>query len=424
MAEVDERLKLLVVRASFANLGGAERELLTVMREWTKRWKVTIATLNFPVIAQRLAKDLDVSIISPEEPHTPAMGIISEITGSASKAASKAWANLQGLRQVIAESDVIHLSVCRGTLEILPLIPEGKGIHYHCLEPPRWLHEDVLHRRLDGKLKRPAWLTNRLFARQRKQDISLVKNLLSRKGSAISGNSHWIQSQISRIYGIPHDPKLNNGEPAKRKDGLCGGATVLMHVIDLEDWDDKDLAKVPETPEKYVITIGRISHVKGTWQSLQSLEGTGLGLVQVGGGDASDVKKLQNEASRIGVELVCMPRLEQNQLRTLVKEAVAMISHAYGEPFGLTPIEAMAMGTPAIFVDEGGFHNTMNNADSGLLLARDADWKAAYKKAQDPKFRDIWAKAGRKHVEQGFTLEVQADALQLLLDDCMKHASN
>ena len=101
-----------------------------------------------------------------------------------------------------------------------------------------------------------------------------------------------------------------------------------------------------------------------------------------------------------------------------------MISHAHGEPFGLTPIEAMAMGTPAIFVDEGGFHNTMNNADSGLLLARDADWKEAYKKAQDPKFRERWAKAGRKHVEQGFTLEVQADALQLLLDDCMKHASS
>jgi len=422
MTGADGRLKLLVVRASFANLGGAERELLTVMREWSKRWEVTVATLDFPEAAQKLAKGLDVRIISPSQPFTPSSGMIAEITGSASKTAAKAWSGVEGLRQVIAESDVIHLSVCRGSLEILPLIPEGKGIHYHCLEPPRWLHEDVLHRRLDGRLKRPAWLTNLLFSRQRKRDMALVKQLLGRKGAAISGNSHWIQSQISRIYEIPHDPELDNGQPAVRNNGLCGGATVLMHVIDLEDWDLKGSAKSPKTPEKYVVTIGRISHVKGTWQTLHSLEGTGIGLVQVGGGDAKDVRILQKEADRIGIELVCMPRLDQKQLRSLVKGAVAMVSHAYSEPFGLTPIEAMAVGTPALFVDEGGFHNTMHDADSGMLLSRDADWKAAYQKAEDSEIREKWAKAGRKHVEGHFTLEVQADALQRLLDDCMKHA--
>ena len=144
--------------------------------------------------------------------------------------------------------------------------------------------------------------------------------------------------------------------------------------------------------------------------------------MQVGGGDTKDVRILQKEADRIGIELVCMPRLDQKQLRSLVKGAVAMVSHAHGEPFGLTPIEAMAVGTPALFVDEGGFHNTMHDADSGMLLSRDADWKAAYKKAEDSEIREKWAKAGRKHVEGHFTLEVQADALQRLLDDCMKHA--
>ena len=50
-----KRLRVLVVRASFASLGGAERELLTVLREWGQRWEVTVATLALPKAAQERA---------------------------------------------------------------------------------------------------------------------------------------------------------------------------------------------------------------------------------------------------------------------------------------------------------------------------------------------------------------------------------
>jgi glycosyltransferase involved in cell wall biosynthesis len=416
-----ERLKLLVIRGSFDSLGGAERELLTVLREWSKRWDITLATLQFPPSAQKLAEGLDIKIISPENGYVAPSGVVSEILGKESKAARKAWAGISGLRQAIANADVAHLSVCRGTLEILPLLPEGLGIHYHCLEPPRWLHEDVLHRKLDGSLKRPAWITNLLFRKQKKTDVALVKSFLKRKGAAISGNSHWIQSQLSKFYSITHDPSLENGQPAPRKDGLCVGASVLMHVVDISDWPQEAFDEDVETPEvngKYVITVGRISHVKGTWETLHSLAGTGLSLVQVGGGSDADKVLLNEEAKRLGVGLVCMPRLEQNQLRKLVRGAIAMVSHAYGEPFGLTPIEAMAIGIPALFVDEGGFHYTMKDVDSGMLLERDGNWNAAYEAAQDEDNRNNWAAAGRTHVEGKFTLEVQADALEKLLEDC------
>ena len=427
MATDEGRLKLLVVRASFASLGGAERELMTVFREWSKRWDLTLATLQFPKHAEKMVEGLDIRILKPHRTYTPPKGALAEIKGSESKAAAKEWAGISGLREAIASTDVVHLSVSRGTLEILPLIPQGIGIHYHCLEPPRWLHEDVLHRRVDGTLKRPGWFTRFLFKKQRKNDITMVNELLSRRGAAISGNSHWIQSQLSHIYALKHDPELGNGEPAPRKNGLCGGATVLMHVVDIDDWpeeEDDEHVSLPSVSQEYVTTVGRISHVKGTWETLQSLEGTGLGLVQIGGGDEKDKKLLQAEAKRLGVTLQCMPRLGLPQLRKLVRGAVAMVSHAHGEPFGLTPLEAMLVGTPAIFVDEGGFHYTMNDANSGMLIPRGDDeaWKDAYNKAKDPEIRSEWAKNGRSHVEQGFSLKVQADALQKLLEDCMEHA--
>ncbi len=427
MATVDERLKLLVVRASFASLGGAERELMTVFREWSKRWNLTLATLQFPEHAQELVDGLDIRILKPEKTYTPPSGAMTEIRGTESKAATKEWTGISGLREAIASADVVHLSVSRGTLEILPLIPQGIGIHYHCLEPPRWLHEDVLHKRIDGTLKRPGWMTRFLFGRQRKRDIALVRELLSRSGTAISGNSHWIQSQLSRIYGLKHDSGLENGEPAPRKNGLCGGPSVLMHVVDISDWpeeEEDEHVSFPSVADEYVTTVGRISHVKGTWETLRSLEGTGIGMVQIGGGDEKDKKLLQAEATRLGVPLRCMSRLELPQLRKLVRGAVAMVSHAHGEPFGLTPLEAMMVGTPALFVDDGGFHYTMSGANSGLLLPRGDEkaWKKAYKTAKDPSLRKEWAKNGRSHVVGGFSLVVQADALQRLLEDCMEHA--
>ena len=436
-----KRLRVLVVRASFASLGGAERELLTVLRDWGQRWEVTVATLALPKAAQELSAGLKVKWLKPDVDLELPSGGLAEITGKASKVASQAWKSVPGLDEAIANVDVAHISVCRGSLEILPLLPSGLGVHYHCLEPPRWLYEDVLHRKIDGRHKRPQWLTNLLFRSQKKADRRLVKQLLGRKGSAISGNSHHIQANLGKFYDLHVDSSLANGEPpARDAAGRTLGPSVLMHVVDLADWSEaadnaETATELPLTPDSpYVVTVGRLGWVKGAWETVHSLAGTGLGLAQVGGGNEADKARLQAEAKRLGVLFWSMPRLEQAALRKLVRGAVAMVSHAHDEPFGLTPIEAMAVGVPALFVDEGGFHYTMTDADSGRLLPRPplntasdhpdmAAWHQAYAQAQDADIRRDWAVAGRKHVEGGFTLEVQAQALERLLRNCVEYAN-
>jgi len=435
-----KRLRLLVVRASFASLGGAERELLTALREWEKRWDVTVATLSLPQPAQQLAQGLNVKWVKPEVPIELPIGGMAELTGKASKVALRAWRGLDGLSEAISNADAVHISVCRGSLEILPLLPEGLGVHYHCLEPPRWLYEDVLHRHINGDYKRPRWLTKILFRRQKRNDQALVRRLLSRSGSAISGNSHHVQANLGRFYQIAIDATLKNGQPTARDtNGRPLGASVLMHVIDLSDWpeqvdDEEEANPLPSQPDSpYVVTVGRLGWVKGAWETINSLAGTGLGLAQVGGGSPEDRKFLTTHAERMGVKLWLQPRLSQTALRKLVRSAVAMVSHAHGEPFGLTPIEAMAVGTPALFVDEGGFHYTMQSANSGKLLPRpplNADvthpemeaWHLAYAEAQDAETRAAWAAAGRNYIIGQFTLEVQANALENLIRDCIENA--
>jgi len=412
-------LRVLIVRGSFASLGGAERELLQLIRATSQRWEVSLACLDFSEDAKALLDDASVRLLLPTNPIQWPNGAVAEIMAKASTSAEKMWRNIEIPWD---EFDAVHISVCRGSLELLPLIPAHLPVHYHCLEPPRWLYEDVLHRQIDGTPKQSLWLTKMLFTRQRKRDRAYVKKLIQRPKASISGNSMWIQKRLNVVYGLACDASKENGQPPLRDINGCPlEATHVMHVIDWTLWPKKAskeersaLKNVEAVPEHYVVTVGRISHVKGTWETLQSLANTQLALVQVGGGDETDKTALIAEGKRIGVEVVCMPRLSQTQLCALIRGARAMVSHAHHEPFGLTPIEAMAIGVPALMVDEGGFACTMASVESGLLLARNdlSSWKAAYLDAKDPILKEAWAKAGRPYVEKNFTLEVQIAALE------------
>lgn len=418
-----ERLpRVLIVRGSFGTLGGAERELLQLLRAVHKRWQVSLATLEFPNEAEMLLNGAKVRLLRPENEMRWPTGAWAEVTAASSKAASKAWKNTLLPWE---EFDVVHLSVCKGTLELLPLIPSSLPVHYHCLEPPRWLYEDVLHRHLNGRAKRPMLLTKAVFFRQRQLDQRYVKQLLARPFASISGNSMWIQRRLKQVYNIASDPTKQNGEPPQR-DALSRAieATHLMHVIDMEAWplhpssEEQEANEIlADLPASFVVTIGQISHVKGTWDTLHSLVGTSLALVHIGGGSPEDKDQLKQEAKRIGVELVILPRLSQNQLVAIVRAAMAVVSHARGEPFGLTPIEAMAVGTPALMVDEGGFQCTMSGIDCGRLIRRNDvnGWHQAYEEIKNPELRQQWATIGRQYVEQNFSLEVQISALESLL---------
>jgi glycosyltransferase involved in cell wall biosynthesis len=417
-------LRFLVVRASFATLGGAERDLLQVMRGAADRWSLGLATLELTSDAEALLEGAAVKIHQPQSSHHWADGAVAELSAKVSRDAQKAWGKLE---IPWAQYDVVHLTVCKGTLEILPYIPARIAVHYHCLEPPRWLYEDVLHRHPNGRLKRPLWITKLIFTRQRIRDKAFVRRLISRPHSSISGNSLWIQRRIHEVYGLESDPTKGNGEPPKRDaSGRPLEATHVLPVVDIKHWprtankeEKEEVSAIENLPKDYIVTVGRVSHVKGTWETLQSLIGTGLTMVQVGGGSEHDRTDLLNEGKRVGVPILCMPRLSQPALRGLIRGARAMVSHAHKEPFGLTPIEAMAIGVPALMVNEGGFAHTLASVESGRLIPRNdmAAWKAAYLDAKDPELRKKWATAGRAYVEENFTTPVQIAALERMLTE-------
>ena len=60
----------------------------------------------------------------------------------------------------------------------------------------------------------------------------------------------------------------------------------------------------------------------------------------------------------------------------------------------------------------------MSPVMSGRLLARDdlSAWHEAYEEAQNPTIRAQWSEKGREYVEKYFTLPVQLEALQCMLE--------
>ena len=392
---------LIVAKGSFAAMGGAERDLLRIIPSLTKLFSVKIATLHKVPELVDLCEKLKIKLFAPKNNWTLSRNIFSTILDTGIGSASNAWATCEGLIQEINDIDCMHIVSGDGSLGLFKHIPEHISCHLHLLEPHRGLHQDVLHRNIDGLPKRNLWLTKLLLSRARKRDLQLIKKFNLREKSSISSNSNYSSSMARDIYGIK--------------------TRVLWPCVDSSEFpkdDSNDVENPYNSNDEYVVNIGKASWVKGTWETIKMASGTNLGVVHVGGGDQKDLKKLKEHADSLNVNLWISPRLSSPELVSLMRNSRAIVSMAYGEAFGLTPIEAFAVGTPAIFVNEGGFRDTIEDRVSGKLLDRDdlPAWHIALEEASKKENREKWTEEGRKRIaELNLTPENHARKIKEIL---------
>ena len=386
------RPRLLVAKGSFESMGGAERDLIRVLPAMNRLFEVTMATIQPSQELELACSESGIELISPESKWQLSTDPISIVLDSGRGTASKAWASIDGLSDAMSSSMALHMVSGDGSLPILDHIPPGLRVHLHLLEPHRGLYEETLHRRVDGSPRRNLALTKAALSRARGRDQSLMESLMSRQGAIVSGNSSFSAQRANEVYGIE--------------------AGVLWPCVDTEEFP-QDPSGDPENPfpeeGEYVVSVGRASYAKGTWETISMLAGTGLSLAHVGGGDERSLGTLRKHADSTGVGLWVAPRLPSPDLVSLMRGARAIVSMAHNESFGLTPIEAFAVGTPPIFVDEGGFRDTIVDGENGRLLDRDdtPSWHSALEQASDPSTRERWATSGRERISE---LDLTPDA--------------
>lgn len=117
--------------------------------------------------------------------------------------------------------------------------------------------------------------------------------------------------------------------------------------------------------EDYFLIVSRLVGAKGLIESVKAARHLGFSLKIVG--EAVGFSNIKGQLERYKeVELV--GRVEDKELYKLYAEAKGFIALARDEDFGITPVEAMAAGTPVIAYNGGGFRETIVDGKTGILI--------------------------------------------------------
>lgn len=178
------------------------------------------------------------------------------------------------------------------------------------------------------------------------------------------------------------------------------------------------LAKYDLRPQSYLVTVGLLSPRKNlrvlveAWAMLRSRLGGGVPSLIVVGPEDVGHDRVRREADRLGhTEIMRFTGyVPDADLRALVTNAIALLHPSLDEGFGLTPLEAMAAGVPALVSNAGAIPEVTGDGAWHLDPHDAGAWADAVHKIQhDPARRASMIEAGHRRASQ-FTWSAAAAA--------------
>ncbi|RFS17538.1 glycosyltransferase family 1 protein [Emticicia sp. C21] len=188
--------------------------------------------------------------------------------------------------------------------------------------------------------------------------------------------------------------------------------------------------------EKILLQLGRMVPRKGVDNVIRALgrlkQVTKIKLVIVGGNaDTPDpnkdaeLRRLQAiaEQEKVVDSVIFVGRKNRNVLKYFYNAADFFISTPWYEPFGITPLESMACGTPVIGSDVGGIKYSVVDGKTGFLVPpNDPDMLA--KKIQhgltNPAYYNYLCQNSLNRVNKLFTWECVAKQMQQLYEKVIR----
>lgn len=190
-----------------------------------------------------------------------------------------------------------------------------------------------------------------------------------------------------------------------------GKVTVVPCGVDLDRFRPDGPREEPRLAHRLVYA-GRLVERKGIGNVISALAHLpDCELVVAGGPDAQaldgdpEVTRLRALADRAGVgeRVELRGRVSRDELPTLLRSADALVTVPWYEPFGITPLEAMACGVPVVASAVGGLVDTVVDGVTGRHVPpRDPQRLAAVLREvlADPRGRAEQGRAGVRRTRQ------------------------
>jgi glycosyltransferase involved in cell wall biosynthesis len=272
---------------------------------------------------------------------------------------------------------------------------------YFCFEPPRFIYRDTddIVKRLGpmGHLLRPA------FGLYRRLDRKMVRAAARVLSNSPYGSRKLWEAYRRRATVIEHGVDFAKPTPAEvealRSRYKLDGREVAITVNHLH-------------PRKRVDLFLRAVN-----QAATKVRGT-TALV-VGGGPEKE--RLERLAAQLGMEegreVIFAGTVPENQLPAYYALSNVYIHTGREESFGLSVIEALAMGLPVVSVAEGGPCDTVQDGVSGYLVPAEAValGNAAARLLAKPVEARKMGQAGARFVSEHFNWERGAATLLRVL---------
>jgi hypothetical protein len=215
-------------------------------------------------------------------------------------------------------------------------------------------------------------------------------------------------------------------DPARISIVPCGYDPAELFPVDRRiaraelGWDAREFV---------VLQLGRIVPRKGIENVIRGMALLGqtapelaARLVIVGGNSdepspeaTPEIGRLAGIARELGIadRVRFLGRRRRHALRAIYSAADVFVTTPWYEPFGITPLEAMACGTPVIGSAVGGIKHTIEDGESGLLVPPEdpaALAAAIAKLAREPVRRAALARQGLRRVH-AYTWNGVAEAI-------------
>jgi glycosyltransferase involved in cell wall biosynthesis len=218
--------------------------------------------------------------------------------------------------------------------------------------------------------------------------------------------------------------------------------TIVPCGYDPDEFSPRDAATARELlgiepRERVILQLGRIVRRKGIDTVIEALGRLRhvyhepARLLIVGGPDRiatryrdEELARLMDLADTLGVEdlVTFVGRRDRAELADYYAAADVFVSTPWYEPFGITPLEAMACGTPVIGSNVGGIKYSVRDGETGFLVPpRDPDALAdrLARLLGDHRLLQAFGANGLARVRRAFTWRHVASALSDVYDDVL-----